>query len=66
MKAKFAQMIETLKENKPVVLRVVGVTLGALIGVAVAAIVVNAQEAALLEEDELLALEADEADEVIE
>lgn len=60
MKEKLAKMVETLKANKPVVIRVVGVTIGALIGVAVAAVVVNAQEAAMLESEEMLALDADE------
>ena len=60
MKEKLAQLLATLKANKATVIRVTGITLGALFGVAVAAIVVNAQENAEFENDEQLLLDEEE------
>lgn len=54
MKEKLAQLLETLKANKGTVIRVTGITIGALVGVAVATIIVNAQENAEFETDEQL------------
>ncbi len=60
MKEKLAQLLETLKANKGTVIRVTGITIGALVGVAVAAIIVNAQENAEFESDEQLLLDEEE------
>lgn len=60
MKEKLAQLLETLKANKGTVIRVTGITIGALVGVAVATVIVNAQENAEFESDEQLLLEEDE------
>ena len=60
MNEKLAKLLETLKANKGLVIRVTGVAIGALVGVAVAAIVVNAQENAEFESDEQLLLEEEE------
>lgn len=60
MKEKLAQLLETLKANKGTVIRVTGITIGALVGVAVAAVIVNAQENAEFESDEQLLLDEEE------
>jgi hypothetical protein len=59
MKEKFAQLMETLKANKGVAIRVVGVVLGAAVGVAVASMVVAAQEGELMLDESLEPTEDD-------
>lgn len=61
MKEKLAKLMETLKANKGLVIRVTGVAIGALVGVAVASMVVAAQEAEF-ESDDMLAIEDEESD----
>lgn len=46
-----AKMMETIKANKGVVIRVVGVVLGAAVGVAVSSMVIAAQDAELMGDD---------------
>lgn len=59
MKEKFAQLMETIKANKGVAIRVVGVVLGAAVGVAVASMVVAAQEGEFMLDESLEPTEDD-------
>lgn len=59
MKDKFNQLVETVKANKGVAIRAVGVLLGAAIGVAVASMVIAAQEGEFVLEDSLEQTEDD-------
>lgn len=61
MNEKLAQLLEKLKANKGIVIRVTGVAIGALVGVAVASMVVAAQESKF-ESDDMLAIEDEESD----
>lgn len=59
MKDKLNQLVETVKANKGVAIRAVGVLLGAAIGVAVASMVIAAQESEFVLEDSLEPTEED-------
>lgn len=66
MNEKLAQLLEKLKANKGIVIRVTGVAIGALVGVAVASMVVAAQEAEFVSDDMLGIEEEDSDDDVTE
>lgn len=65
MNEKLAQLLEKLKANKGIVIRVTGVAIGALVGVAVASMVVAAQEAEFVSDD-MLGIEEEDSDDVTE
>lgn len=65
MNEKLAQLLETLKANKGIVIRVAGVAIGAAVGVAVASMVLAAQESAL-ESEGLIDLESEDEETDIE